>query len=102
MCPRLVFTGKVQIDIRGFVTVETNKCFKWYIKSIAIHIYAALGTNSRRKVDPNFRINTIQRLRAGITSIVIMKKLGKRALRAGIVRRQAVYFSNTTQISNKT
>ena len=37
----LIFTGEIQINIRCFIAIESQKCFKWNIMPISVHFCSA-------------------------------------------------------------
>ena len=50
MSAALIFTGKVQIYIRRFITVKSQKCFKRNIMSVPLHIRSAFRTVLLRQI----------------------------------------------------
>ena len=77
VCPRLVFAGEVQIDIRCLVAVEPQEGFKGDGVAVAVVIRAAFGAFLRRKV------------KAG-TVTTIRDKFAVLAVRADVVRSEGV------------
>ena len=48
----LIFTGKIQINIRRLIAVKSQKCFKRNIVTVAMHISSAFRTVFLRQIKP--------------------------------------------------
>ena len=84
----LVLTGEIQIDIRRFVAVETQKGFKRNGVAVAVVFGAANGALLRRKVKAR-------------AVAAVRNEFAVFAVRADIMRRQRVYLGNTGDIGHE-
>ena len=48
----LIFTREIQVNIRCFITIEAQKCFKWNIMPISVHLCSALRAFLRWQIKP--------------------------------------------------
>ena len=88
----LILSGKIKVNIRLFIPFEPKKCLKGNIKALLFHHGSAPGANLIRHVT------------SGITCIflhILAIKVTVLTLRAKIMRRKRIYFSNTGGICNK-
>ena len=88
MGPRLVFTGEVQIDIRNFIPVESQKDGKRDIVAILDHH------------GPAFRASLVSKVKTGADT-AIGKPLRMVAMRTAIMRRKGIHFRNVQHGCNK-
>jgi len=84
----LVFAGKVQIDIRHFISAEAEKGFERNFVPVTIERCAASGAVFRRKVE------------AG-TDRAVRKKFGIFAAGADIMRRKRIYLGDAGHVCGK-
>ena len=85
---RLIFTGKVQVDIRLLVAVESQEGFERDIVSVLVHPGAAFRAVFCRKVESR-------------TAAAVGDKLAVFALGAYIVRYQRINLRNTGHMRDK-
>ena len=75
MCNRLIFSGKVKVDIRLFITLKAEECLEWYIMPVLNHWLSAFRAVFIRQVET-------------ATNRTVCKKFVMLTLRANIMRRK--------------
>ena len=89
MRDRLVFSGEIQVDIRGLISLEAEEGFKGYLVAVAVQGRSAVRTVLRRKV------NTASGAVADIGEFAVL------AFRAAIVRRERIDLGNACHMRNE-
>ena len=80
MRARLILPGKVQINIRNFVSLEAKECGKRYIQAFLLHPGTALRTFFFRHVISDIVLSRFRR------------PLKMSALRTDVMRCERIYF----------
>ena len=88
MCTRLILVGKIQVNVRLFVSIKAEKCLKRNLVPVLIHFF------------PTDRTVFMWQIKAGAIT-AIGNKLTILALTAKVMGRQWVYLRNTSHSSNK-
>ena len=89
MCHTLIFTRKVKVDIRLFVSIKSQKCFKRNIKSVFFKRLSAHRTHFVRHIDSDI-------------VFTVCKELAVLAFFANIMRRKRIYFCDIAHRCGKT
>ena len=71
----LMFTGKVQVNIRRLIPIESQKGFKWNIVSILFIAGAADGTVFFRQVKARADLTLCEKLAVFAVGAVIVRRL---------------------------
>ena len=100
MGPRLVFTGEVQIDIRNFIPVESQKDGKRDIVAILDHHGPAFRASlvSKVKTGADTAIGKPLRMVAMRTAIILRKLFHNRKDQNGCDKRRTSTASGTSQV----